>query len=38
MVVRGVYCTGMVGSEEGKVRIIRLLGTSNSHIIKVDNK
>ena len=38
MAVRGVYCTGMVGSEEDKVRIIRLLGTSNNHIINIDNK
>ena len=34
----GVYCTGMVGSEEDNVRIIRLLGTSNNHFINIDNK
>ena len=36
--MRGVYCTGMVGTEEDKVRIIRLLGTSNNPIINIGNK
>ena len=40
----GVYCTAMVSSEEDKVRIIRILGMSNTlrknhnHIIKINNQ
>ena len=40
----GVYCTAMVSSEEDKVRIIRILGMSNTlrknnnHIKKINNQ